>query len=339
LPQAPATLQQVSPEPESQQGGASSTNQKRPSGKEQALLLARQALDQGDADLARRHYARARGLGASEAEVRLGLIQAKVVATNIATDFAAAPGDVTLERCADELGEWIDSGTAPGGAYVERGRILLMLGKAEASLADLRQGAERLPDDAEAHSALGVALLATGNIADAIRPLRRAAELDPNQAARHTNLGTALLVSGDVAGAKESFSRAARLDPSNARTQSDLGTVLLAAGQAQEAVGHLERAVMLEPRRATFLSNLGYAYQQLGRLDRAIATCRRAIALDERLGSAWINLGIALAQQGDVKEARAAFQKAHELDPTDPRAKANLQELDDMARTKPAHGP
>ena len=226
LPQAPAVRQRLSPAPESQKGGASSTNQKRPSGKEQALLLARQALDEGDADLARRHYARARGLGASEAEVRLGLIQAEVVATSIATDFAAAPGDVTLERCADELGEWIDSGSAPGGAYVERGRVLLMLGKAEASLADLRQGSERLPDDAEAHSALGVALLATGNVADAIRPLRRAAELDPNHAARHTNLGTALLVSGDVAGAKESFSRAARScsQPGKRRKRSDISS-------------------------------------------------------------------------------------------------------------------
>jgi tetratricopeptide (TPR) repeat protein len=75
------------------------------------------------------------------------------------------------------------------------------------------------------------------------------------------------------------------------------------------------------------MSNLGYAYQQLGELPTAIQWYQSAIASDRTLGSAWINLGTAHAAVGDRAKAEAAFKQALALDPTDPRAQANLQEL------------
>jgi Flp pilus assembly protein TadD len=59
---------------------------------------------------------------------------------------------------------------------------------------------------------------------------------------------------------------------------------------------------------------------------------REALKLDDKLGSAWINLGNALAQKGDYHGARAAYQKAQAVDPTDPRVKAVMAELDALEK-------
>ena len=117
---------------------------------------------------------------------------------------------------------------------------------------------------------------------------------------------------------------------------SDLGTALLAQNEIPRAVRELERAIALDPARATFRSNLGYALQIEGKLADAIAQYRESIRLDPKLASAWINLATALARDPKTrKEARAALEKAKALDPTDPRVKANLDELDALEKGAP----
>ena len=73
---------------------------------------------------------------------------------------------------------------------------------------------------------------------------------------------------------------------------------------------------------------------------KAIACCtREALKLDAKLGSAWINLGNALAQSGQLKDAREAYLQAQALDPTDPRVKAVMAELDAMEKGGAAKAP
>jgi Flp pilus assembly protein TadD len=296
----------------------------KPSGPGTELELVDTALDDGQIELAREHLARARKLGASAADLTLYSIKLELAATGVPPDYAAAPGDTRLERLLDELEPLVE--TDPR-ARLERGRILLMLGRAEAALLELRQAAAELPKEPEAESALGVALLGCGKVPEALEAMSRAVDLDPNNAARLTNLGTAQLVSGRVNEAVATFNKVVRLQPGDARARSDLGTALLSAGDPQAALLHLERAVAIAPDRATFVSNLGYAYLELGDPTRAINTFRRAISLDPKLGSAWINLGIALSSEKSYDAAEAAFRKALEIDPRDPRAQSNLQDL------------
>ena len=59
---------------------------------------------------------------------------------------------------------------------------------------------------------------------------------------------------------------------------------------------------------------------------------RAALVLDDKLVSAWLNLATALAQTGDPAEARKALQTAEKLDPSDPRVRANLEELRDLEK-------
>jgi superkiller protein 3 len=103
------------------------------------------------------------------------------------------------------------------------------------------------------------------------------------------------------------------------------------------AIAELTRALLLDPSRATFHSNLGYALQLRGSPTEAIAEYRKALAIDPHLASAWINLATALAKDPKTRaEAKNALGEAKKLDPTDPRVKANEEELDALEHGKTA---
>jgi Flp pilus assembly protein TadD len=103
-------------------------------------------------------------------------------------------------------------------------------------------------------------------------------------------------------------------------------------------MSELRRAIALDPGRATFHSNLGYALQMQGMRNDAISEYQEALRLDGKLGSAWINLATLLARDPHTRaDARAALETAKKIDPTDPRVKANLDELDALEKgTVPA---
>jgi cytochrome c-type biogenesis protein CcmH/NrfG len=65
----------------------------------------------------------------------------------------------------------------------------------------------------------------------------------------------------------------------------------------------------------------------------AIAGYREAIRLEPKLASAWINLATALSRDPKTRgEARKALETAQKIDPSDPRVKANLEELDALEK-------
>jgi Flp pilus assembly protein TadD len=285
---------------------------------------------------AEQHYTRAKKLAPRDPAPEVGLVRVALSKSGVATDYAAAPKDKKIGALEKRVSAVIRAHASYGPARVERGRLLLILGLADQALSELEQAVTLEPNDPESHSALGVALLATGKADQALARFRRAAELDRDNPARLTNLGTAHMMRGQVEDAIKAYERAVALAPNDARARGDLGTALLSANRPDHALPHLEAAVKLAPDRATFLSNLGYAQQQRGKLDQAIDTYKLALKKDPKLGSAWINLGTALAQKGKLDEAEAAFKKAQALDASDPRVKANLDELAELRKkTKP----
>ena len=276
---------------------------------------------------AHRHYSKAKRLAPKDPAPAVGLIRVAIAASKVPKDYAGAPNHPRVKGWLRQLDGVLKNHPEFGPAHLERGRLLLMLGKAKPAREALEEAKRRLPRDPEARSALGVALLASGRAEDALTELGRAAHLDPDNPDRLTNWGTALMMRGRVKEAIRAYERAVQLAPNDPRAQGDLGTAYLSANDVHRALPYLKRAVKLAPGRATFRSNLGYAYQLSGKLDLAISTYREALKKDPKLGSAWINLGTALAKKKRYSEAEAAFRKALALDPTDPRAKANLAEL------------
>ena len=291
------------------------------------LTLGDRAYHEDDLKTARQHYTEAKRLAARDPAPRAGLVRVGLLQANIATDYASGKGNPKVTRFLREIDEALKLEPDYAPALIERGRLLLILGRAESALSALKQGIALKARDPEAHTAMGVALLATGDAKNAVEHFEQAATLDPANAERLANLGTAYMMRGRVEDATTAYKKAVMLAPDDARAHGDLGTAFLAQHKLDQALPHLRRAVQLAPDRATFLSNLGYAYQLSGNLDEAVKTYRAALSKDPSLGSAWINLGTALAAQKKYTEAEAALKKALQLDPSDPRAKANLEEL------------
>ena len=300
-----------------------------------ALTQGDAAFESGDITGALKHYQAALKAAPKRAAPIVGVARVRIAAVNAPMDFAAAKGNAEILAASKDLRRAASVDPSFGPAQVELGRALLLLGDAPGAIDSLRRGAQLLPNEPESHSALGVALLATGKGDEALGELARAADLDPGSAPRHGNLGTVLFMRGRVKDAIKEYEVQARLSDGEARAHSDLGTALLADNDISRAVKELERAIALDPKRATFHSNLGYALQIQGKRSEAVAEYRDALKLDDKLASAWINLATALARDPKSRvEARAALEKARAIDPTDPRVKANLEELDDLEKGK-----
>ena len=297
------------------------------------------AYARGDYEAAEKAYKTAGDLDKKDPAPIVGAVRARLAKEDVPTDFGGAPESRALDAAIKELKRAIKLDPRYAPAHTELGRALLVQGKAPEAEGALQRGAELAPNDPEARSAFGVALLAIGKIDDAVRELTRSAELAPGDPERQANLGTALIAAGKTEAAIAAYERSVKLAPNNARTLNDLGTAYLAAGNLVSAVVHLEAAVARDPKRATYRSNLGFAWHLRKDLAKAMALYREALALDDKLGSAWINLGNALAQTGKLAEAREAYKKAQAINPSDPRVKAVMEELDALEGKGPAKAP
>ncbi len=291
------------------------------------------AFEDGDLKKALASYEQARKAAPKRAAPLVGVARVKVTQASPNLGFAAAEKQPDVVAASKELKRATELEAGFGPAHVEYGRALLLLGDASGAEAALRKGVKLVPDEPEAHSAFGVALLAAGKSEEALAELAKAKELDPGSAARRGNLGTVLFMRGKVPDAIKEYEVQVTLAPDDARARSDLGTALLAQNDFTRALVELRRAVELDPKRATFRSNLGYGLQLQGKLAEAIVEYREALKLDPKLSSAWINLATALARDPKTRgEARQALLTAQKLDPSDPRVKPNLEELDALEK-------
>jgi tetratricopeptide (TPR) repeat protein len=297
------------------------------------LRSADRAFEDGDYDRALAGYESAKKQAPKRAAPLVGIARVRVVRACPTLGYALGEKNADVQAAARALERAVELEPAFGPAHVELGRARLLLGDASRAERALVRGVELLPDEPEAHSALGIALLASGKTERALASLRKATDLDPGSAARRGNYGTVLFLSGRVEQARAEYEVQITLTPDDPRARSDFGTALIAAGDVDRGTAELRRAIELDPKRAAFHSNLGYALQLQGKLSEAISYYREALALDPKLASAWINLATALSRNPKTRgEARRALQTAGGLDPTDPRVKANLEELDALER-------
>jgi spermidine synthase len=122
-----------------------------------------------------------------------------------------------------------------------------------------------VPESAELHNVLGLALAESGQLDAAIREFRRSLELSSDNGLTHWHLGAALASRGAHAEATVHLARAVELDPGNSRAHSDLGLTLAMQGRLDEAAAHLERAIALDPQAEDARRNLAVVQQRRGR--------------------------------------------------------------------------
>jgi tetratricopeptide (TPR) repeat protein len=220
------------------------------------------------------------------------------------------------------------------------------------------------PNNARAHTNIGLALIQEGKIPEGMTALNRALELDPTNANAHNGYGIAFAKLGRIDEALEAFNEALRIrwrfaearfnlgKAFAARGQLEeaveqyrividwhtplkqtrlyvdlslnLGTALYALGRVDEAIEAFREAVQSDPEHAAARENLGTALLDKGKAGEAIRWFRRALLLDRNSATARNGLGIALVHAGRIDEAVAQFERAIQLDPDMAMAHFNL---------------
>lgn len=171
-----------------------------------------------------------------------------------------------------------------------------------------KQLLERAPRFGLAWKALSLALLQQGK--DALHVSEMAAKYLPDDANAHDNLGLALKRAGRLEEAVASFRRAIKFQPRHAGVHINLANTLHQCGNARQALDSYRNALELDPRSAIGFNNMGNALRDLGQLAEAEASFRRAIALAPDFVEAHNNLGRVLKDMKRFVEAEASMQRA-----------------------------
>jgi predicted O-linked N-acetylglucosamine transferase (SPINDLY family) len=192
-----------------------------------------------------------------------------------------------------------------------------------------REGAElslamtkRFPQHGFAWKVLGANLQKLGQ--DALPALRKGAELLPDDAQAHCNLGIALVESGQPETALPSFERALKIDPNYADAHFNEGVILQGMWQLDSAVASYRRAVAIRPDFAAAYINLGATLRYLGRSGEAEDCCRLALAIKSDSGEALGNLGLILEERGQLDSAVEYYRQALKIDPCYASVHSNL---------------
>ena len=164
-----------------------------------------------------------------------------------------------------------------------------------------------VPESADLHNTLGIALAAGGEFHEAIAEFGEALRLDPDSAMTHWHLGAALAAAGDdgarafqASGREQAIAhlgRSVQLDAANGEAQYDLARMLVEARRPADAVDHFRAALRLMPNSVEAHIGLGLALAMQSRVDEAVDQFQLALTLDPESADARRNLAIALRQR------------------------------------------
>jgi len=134
--------------------------------------------------------------------------------------------------------------------------------------------------EASSHAAQGDQLLKAGRTQEAIANYRQAADQMPNNASFHFKLAVALDASGDTEGVRKQLEEAVKLDPQLAPAQRKLGLLLAHSGDAEGAVAHLQMAVKAAPAWIEAWINLAAEFASEAHFPEAREALATALHLD-----------------------------------------------------------
>ena len=214
------------------------------------------------------------------------------------------------------LEDLIRSRPALTRAYAQLAELHYSLGRKEAHVQVLEQGALANPGDFTMVSAYGIALVEYGDFARGIDVLGRAVALFDQDPKVWDSLAEAYWKTGEFEKADEDFRKALSLAPGDAIINGNAGNFFVAWGLktrkadlVKRSFPFFEAALAADPSLASVHNGLGGAWKLVGDTPKAIASWERAVALDPNYDLPVYNLGLALLETGDKARALGFFRK------------------------------
>ena len=162
---------------------------------------------------------------------------------------------------------------------------------------------------------LAAVFKAIGRNTEALNANQTAVELSPQDAEAHSNLGVTLQELGRLNEAEVSLRQAIVLKPNYPEAHNNLGNALKEQGRLDEAEASYRQAIVLKPGYANAHSNLGATLQELGRLDEAEESLKHAITLKPDFALAHYGLTKVLYNMSYKDSALESIKKANVIDP------------------------
>ena len=194
-----------------------------------------------------------------------------------------------------------------------------------AELVGWSAGAPRDVGAGQAHSRQGLEAFRRRDWPEAIRQLRWALEYLPKSPAIHNSLGLAYLGSGDADHAAIEFRRAIVLKPGFAEAYYNMARALERLDDEDGTVQFYRWAVKSSLPKAEAHDARGFLLAHHGDLPGAESEFEAAIKDEPSLSSAYFHLGTTFWLRGNYSEAVAELKKSIALDPSNSKARYDLQ--------------
>lgn len=230
--------------------------------------------------------------------------------------------------------EQIRQGQAGGEGYVDLlwGDALAQQGEAQLAESYLQRAVALLPQSAQAHAELGLALVALGHEGDGQAQLQSAEQLDPTLPLPHHALAQLLTSQGQWSAALKELGTAHSLEPFSVQAQFEYGELYKDYGDYTSAEHAYLQAVALQaaspPRPGQPDANLVLAHFYIDVVgqacDKGLPPAQQALADHPGDPDAIDAVGWALAQCGHPTEAITALQHAVQLAPLVPLYRYHL---------------
>jgi tetratricopeptide (TPR) repeat protein len=179
----------------------------------------------------------------------------------------------------------------------------------------------------DARVALGFCLLRLGKSERAADVFRQALKVRRRMIERPCRLGLEKLEQGDMEGAIEAFHQAFLSLPRLTNEYLQKALERLAAEDYEKALKELDRALEINPEYPDLHNIRGIVLCELERLDEAIDAFRLSASLSPEALVPRLNLAFAALRAERHEEAEAELELILESDPSEPTARAKLEEL------------
>lgn len=187
------------------------------------------------------------------------------------------------------------------------------------------------PNDADAHSGLGVALLNQGNSSEAQAEFEQALAIDPRNFTALDNLGQMEIAEGQLPRAIQLL-QSAVASRNDADARQHLALAYANSGRMADAADQLRQALDLQPRSALTHGLLSRVYSSMGEWQQALEERQRSLQLQPEDSDGWNDLGVIEIHLNASGLARKDFLRALQIDPANALARANLNRLNSQSR-------
>lgn len=200
------------------------------------------------------------------------------------------------------------------------GIIAHKIGKTELALELTGKAINIRPDISQFHANRGEMCRLANRIDEAIFHGEQAIRHNPDNANAHSNLGIAYYDKKDYTRAEMCQITALKINPQLLTALNNLGSIKRNQKEKEKAIEYYQRALEIQPDYQESINNMGAVLTELERPEEALQLLAKVITLKPNYADAHQNIGNAFLLLENYEKAELAYNNTLNLSPNNPAA-------------------